>query len=64
MKIIPHDNICVNKGLTKGKEYDVVEWDDDSGCTPDEYFAVINDEGKKVWIDDWDCKQIPFNRQL
>jgi hypothetical protein len=56
MKIIPHDNACEINYLTKGNAYTVIDFDDDGEI--DECFAIINDEGDKVWIDDWDCKEI------
>ena len=57
-KIIVNDDICEKNNLTKDKEYEVLEIDDDMPVTPDEYYKIQNDIGKEIWIDDWDCKQI------
>lgn len=59
MKIIPHDDICKQKNLIPQKEYEVLEIDDDMPAFPDLYFKVRNEEGKEVWISDWDCTEIP-----
>lgn len=57
-KIVPTDNMCEEKHLTKDKEYEILEIEDNMPSTPDEYYKIENDIGEDVWIDDWDCKAI------
>lgn len=55
MVIKPHNNICKSKHLTENKEYEILDTDDDMPEIPDMHFKIRNDEGKEIWIDDWDC---------
>ena len=57
-KIIVNDDICEKNNLTKDKEYEVLEIDDDMPGTPDEYYKIKNDIGKEIWIEDWDCMKV------
>lgn len=58
MKIIPNENICDENNLTPQKQYEVLDIDNDMPGTPDEYYKIINDIGKEIWIDDWDCIEV------
>ena len=58
VKIIPNENICDENNLTPQKQYEVLDIDNDMPGTPDEYYKIINDIGKEIWIDDWDCIEV------
>lgn len=59
-KIKPYGKICEEKRLIYGKEYKVLSITNEFGeCEVDLSFKVINEDGKEVWVDDWDCEEIP-----
>jgi hypothetical protein len=50
-RIIPNKDVY---SLREGKEYKVIDWDMDY---LDVSFKVLDDEGKEIWISDWDCSE-------
>lgn len=60
MKIKPHKSICEKYILIVGKEYEVLEISNLRGETPvDLSFKIKNELGEEVWVNDWDCEEIP-----
>lgn len=60
MKIKPFEYVCKEKKLFPFKEYEVLEITNEFGaCEVDLSFKVLNENGKEVWVDDWDCNEIP-----
>lgn len=60
MKIIPNEIICESLNLIPDKKYEVLDISNDFGeCEVDLSFKVINEKGKEVWVEDWDCTEIP-----
>ena len=60
MKIKPDKKVCSEKMLFSHKEYDVIEISNTRGeCEVDLSFKIANELGQDVWIDDWDCTEIP-----
>lgn len=60
MKIIADKKACKDLNLIEGKEYEVLEISNEFGeCEADLSFKVKNESGKTVWVDDWDCTELP-----
>lgn len=58
--IKPHGKVCESKNLIDGKAYKVLSITNEFGeCEVDLSFKVINEYGEEVWVDDWDCEEIP-----
>ena len=60
MQIIVDENKCESVNCKKNKKYEVLQITNEFGeCVVDLSFQIENESGEKIWIDDWDCMELP-----
>lgn len=60
MRIKSYSHICKKNKLFAEKEYKVLQISNCMGESPVDLSFKIKDElGNEVWVEDWDCEEIP-----